>query len=613
MGLEAGRILGPYQVIAPLGAGGMGEVYRARDTRLGRELALKILPPDKMADTQRRMRFMQEARAASALNHPNIVTIYDIGHVDDVDFIAMELVRGVTLQDLVGEKGLPFQQALRYAIPIADALSAAHAAGIIHRDLKPGNVMIGEDGQVKLLDFGLAKLTPLSSDGGDGSDTATAFGAGPQTVQGKILGTISYMSPEQAEGKTIDARSDIFSFGTVLYEMVTGRRAFEGGSLVSTLSAILRDEPANIATITGGVPSEIERLIARCLRKDPDKRWQSMRDLRVALLELKEESESGILVAPRAPQRASRRPRGLIAGAAVAVVAVLSIAAFVLARPRAVPAPPAPAPPPGPALPAARPEPEVLTNDRVIEMVEKGLGTRLIAAQIRASKTAFDLSSAAVIHLAENDVPEELIEVMRNPQAPETAPVKAPASPAPASRTVAAPATPPAAAAPAVRESRPAPPAPPPPPATGGPRRVALGDGEPVRIQLAADANLSAAKKGDTIDFVVAEDVVAGGVVVIGRGTRVHTTVTAEERAGNLLRRDSTFALRLEAVTAANGEHLVLRPRPRPSNDPAAGVIGLPALTRPEQRAAKGKDVVASAGTGIYVYVDGDHVLNLKR
>ncbi len=288
---------------------------------------------------------------------------------------------------------------------------------------------------------------------------------------------------------------------------------------------------------------------------------------------------------------------------------------FVIARPRSVP--PAAAPP-GPALPAARPEPEVLTNDRVIEMVEKGLGTKLIASQIRTSRTAFDLSSAEVMRLVDRGVAEELIEVMRNPQAAGTASAKTPVPPPAATVPDAVAGAPRATATPAVREARataPAPPAAPAPPpaASAGPRRIALGDGEPVRIQLAADANLSAAKKGDTIGFVVAEDVVAGGAVLIAKGARVSATVAAEERAGNLLRRDSRFALHLEGVVAANGERLALRPRPRPSSDPAAGFVGLPALTRPEQRAAKGKDVIASAGTGIFVYVDGDHVLNLKR
>ena len=230
MSLAAGTKLGPYEVLAPLGSGGMGEVYRARDTRLGRDVAIKVLPADRLSDPYRRARFVQEARAASALNHPHIVTIHEIESAEGVDFIVMELVPGDTLAQRLRRGALSPSEALRLAIPLADALAAAHAAGIVHRDLKPGNVMVTPDGVVKVLDFGLAKL--VRSDTADSDErTATAPpDAIPLSRAGAVTGTIGYMSPEQASGGTADARSDIFSFGVLLYEMVTGRRAFSGAS-----------------------------------------------------------------------------------------------------------------------------------------------------------------------------------------------------------------------------------------------------------------------------------------------------------------------------------------------------------------------------------------------
>jgi serine/threonine protein kinase len=229
-----GKVLAQYQISEKLGEGGMGLVWKARDTRLERFVALKTLSAEKLADPERKRRFVQEAKAASALNHPNIVHIYDIADADGVQFIAMEYVAGKTLDQLIGRKGLRLNEALKYAIQIADALAKAHSAGIIHRDLKPSNIMVTENGLVKVLDFGLAKLAETAA--GEFGETATVTAPeGPHTEEGTIVGTIAYMSPEQAEGKKVDARSDIFSFGSVLYEMVTGRRAFHGDSKLSTL------------------------------------------------------------------------------------------------------------------------------------------------------------------------------------------------------------------------------------------------------------------------------------------------------------------------------------------------------------------------------------------
>jgi len=282
-----GKTLGHYQITEKLGEGGMGVVYKARDTHLDRFAALKVLPPEKVSDPDRKRRFIQEAKAASALNHPSIITIYDIDQADGVDYIAMEYVAGKTLDELIPRKGMRLSLALKYAVQIADALARAHGAGIIHRDLKPSNVMVDEHGLVKVLDFGLAKLTETS--GPEAETAATRTGAGT------VLGTAAYMSPEQAEGKHIDTRSDIFSFGSMLYEMLTGQRAFRGDTRASTIASILREDPKPISQVSEGLPRDTEKIVRRCLRKDPEHRFHHMEDLRVALEELKEESDSGAL------------------------------------------------------------------------------------------------------------------------------------------------------------------------------------------------------------------------------------------------------------------------------------------------------------------------------
>ena len=325
-----GKTISHYQILEKLGEGGMGVVYKARDTHLDRFVAIKVLPAEKVADPERKRRFVQEAKAASALNHPNIIHVYDIDQQDGVDYIAMEHVQGKTLSQLIGRKGLKLGEALKYGVLIADALSRAHAAGIIHRDLKPGNIMVDEHGLVKLLDFGLAKLTeaaPL----GENESTRTLR---PTTEEGTIVGTVAYMSPEQAEGKPLDARSDIFSFGAVLYEMLTGRRAFQEESKASTLGAVIHKEPEPLGA---EAPHDLEKVITRCLRKDPDKRFHHMVDVRVALDELKEESDSGRLLpaAQRPPAAAevavsllTRRRVALLGGAALLALALMSLGLY---------------------------------------------------------------------------------------------------------------------------------------------------------------------------------------------------------------------------------------------------------------------------------------------
>ena len=303
MTLGAGQKLGPYEILAPLGAGGMGEVYRARDSRLRRELAIKVLPPELANDPDRRQRFEQEARAASGLNHPNIVTIHDIGSSDSTVFIAMELVDGKNLREVLLSGALPTKRLLDIACQIAEGLAKAHAAGIVHRDLKPENVMVSKDGVVKILDFGLAKLLKDQPDGGTDVPTATRAGT--------VMGTVGYMSPEQASGKTLDFRSDQFSLGSILYEMASGKRAFERSTGAETLTAIIREEAEPLGRLAASVPGPFRWLVERCLQKDPEERYASTRDLARDLKSIREHlSDSASVAAVSGPAAAARPARG---------------------------------------------------------------------------------------------------------------------------------------------------------------------------------------------------------------------------------------------------------------------------------------------------------------
>jgi eukaryotic-like serine/threonine-protein kinase len=276
MALASGTKLGPYEIQAPLGAGGMGEVYRARDTRLGRDVAIKILPSHLSSDPEARQRFEREARTVSGLNHPNICTLYDIGHQDGMDFIVMEYVDGETLEQRLSRGPLPLGEMLKYGAQMADALDKAHRSGVVHRDLKPGNIMLAKSGSAKLLDFGLAKpAVPAAS-----VATLSLVGStAPLTQQGMIVGTFQYMSPEQVQGQELDARSDIFSLGAVLYEMLTGHKAFEGKSQLSVASAILERDPEPIRTFAPLMPLSLDHIIRRCLAKNREERWQTALDL----------------------------------------------------------------------------------------------------------------------------------------------------------------------------------------------------------------------------------------------------------------------------------------------------------------------------------------------
>ncbi|KAB2963049.1 MAG: serine/threonine protein kinase, partial [Thermoanaerobaculia bacterium] len=304
--MQSGTRLGPYEIVALVGAGGMGEVYRARDTRLGRDVAIKVLPAAVAADPERLRRFEREARSTAALSHPNVLAIHDVGLHEGVPYLVEELLEGESLAERLVRGPLPVPEAVRVGVEIARGLAAAHGKEIVHRDLKPGNVFLTADGTVKLLDFGLAKLVARAA---SPATIAEATTAAPSTELGVLLGTASYMAPEQARGQAVDPRADVFAFGVVLYEMLAGRRPFQGATTTETLAAILRDEPAQLP---GGVPAPLAAVVATCLAKEPGRRYQRGSELRAAL----EAVQAGVPPAP-GPRRAVTRPvRGWLWGAA---------------------------------------------------------------------------------------------------------------------------------------------------------------------------------------------------------------------------------------------------------------------------------------------------------
>ncbi len=339
MPLAPSTRLGPYEIVSLIGAGGMGEVYRARDMRLQRDLAVKVLPPEMAGDAERLRRFEQEALALAAIEHPNIVTVYSVEEIDGVHFIAMELVRGRPLSEVIPSGGLPAEKLLGLAVQMAEALAAAHRQGVTHRDLKPANIMVGEDGRLKILDFGLAKLRREQA-GSDDGQPQPLFQSETLTRERQILGTVPYMSPEQIEGRPLDPRSDLFSLGIILYEMATGQRPFSGDSWASLASSILRDSPASLSERRPDLPGDLGRIVSRCLQKDVGLRFQTATDLRNELDELR-----GLVVSKAAltsPTRTSPPTRiaaaapsrpgweWLAAGAGVLVLAALAV--FFLTR-----------------------------------------------------------------------------------------------------------------------------------------------------------------------------------------------------------------------------------------------------------------------------------------
>jgi eukaryotic-like serine/threonine-protein kinase len=321
--LSPGTRLGSYEVLSSLGEGGMGEVYRARDARLQRDVAIKVLPEAFATDEARLSRFEQEALATAALNHPNILVVFDIGREGRIAFVVAELLEGHTLREVIEAGRLPLRKAVDYASQIASGLADAHAKGIVHRDLKPENVFVTAEDRVKILDFGLAKWSPGSSDHGSptGSNDPASMAAqtvlAARTEPGMVVGTIGCMAPEQVRGQTVDHRADIFSFGAVLYEMLAGRRAFRGDTAADTMTAILKEAPADISDSGVSVPSSLARVVDRCLEKAPTSRFQSASDLAFALQALGSDARSGSSISaahadlPRARQK---RPWVLLAG-----------------------------------------------------------------------------------------------------------------------------------------------------------------------------------------------------------------------------------------------------------------------------------------------------------
>lgn len=652
-----GRQIQQYQLYEKLGAGGMGEIYKALDTRLNRTVAIKVLPSAKSGDPERRRRFLQEAQAASGLNHPSIITIHDVISEGDTEFMVMEYVQGKTLNDLIPKGGLRVPLLIKYALQMADALSTAHAAGIVHRDLKPANAMVTDAGLVKVLDFGLAKLTDRSAVPETGDDrTRTIANVAPMTVEGSILGTVSYMSPEQAQGKKVDTRSDIFSFGAVLYEMATGVRAFEGESSLSTLSAILRDEAKPMSEVAPDVPPQLEHIIQHCLRKMPDDRWQSMKDIQAALSTLKRESDSGSLYTTRmtAPLPAPSKGPGSVKTAAIAAPtpaqaasnskAMIGIAALLIvllgggggawwmmkkraaekqAAELAVQTPP-PAPEPAPVVAPPPPPPDTtLTNDSVLEMVKEKVPVDLILSQIRsAEKTSFDLSTPEVIRLTKGGVTPLIIEQLRNPKRvplPPPAPVR-PNSPqnakqnTPAPNVVAStpvvpvPAPAPAPAPVAVAPAPAATPAPAPAPVAAAPQtvNVKLPDAMPFRIALAADIPADA-DMGREVRFTVSEDFKVNGVTVIAKGAQVRGEIseTAKKRVFGI--GGTKLSFKLTRADGVGGHAVSVRALPARKGD---GVT-----QRPVDSGQKtgSKDIAAAQGAQYIGYIDGEQSFTVPK
>ena len=331
MPFSPGAVLGPYELRGLVGSGGMGEVYRAFDPRLNRDVALKIVPDDFAADTRRRERFRREAHAIAALTHPHIVTVHSAEDLDGHLVLVMELVDGRTLADVIPSGGLPLSRLVKIAVQIADGLGAAHDRGIIHRDLKPRNVMVTADGRVKVLDFGLAKLRDPHDGTASHHETASLW---ELTGEGRIVGTAAYMSPEQAEGRPLDHRTVLFSLGILLYEMATGERPFRGESVVSVLSSILRDVPRPLAEINPRLPREFTRIVRRCLAKDPDERYQSAKDLRLDLEDLRQDLSSSDQAPAEGPRHAggSRRRLAVVAAGLVAAGGIGALAAWLWMR-----------------------------------------------------------------------------------------------------------------------------------------------------------------------------------------------------------------------------------------------------------------------------------------
>jgi len=647
-----------YQLVEKIGAGGMGEIYKAQDSRLNRLVAVKILSPGLSTDPERRRRFFQEAQAASALNHPNIITLYDIMSEGDLQCIVMEYIAGKTLRDLIPAGGLPPAQALQYGTQIASALTAAHSAGIIHRDLKPSNIMVTTTGLVKVLDFGLAKWvdTGLSGQSGEQSTVEAAL-----TREGSIIGTVSYMSPEQAEGKHVDARSDIFSFGDVLYEMVTGKRAFEGRSGISTLSSILRDDVRPIHEAAPEVPPLLEQIILRCLPKDPAARWQSMKEIEGALITLQRQLDpaNGQYVAAGHNGPVSvALPTVNPADASTGEPSLLSAQFF---TPPLAPLPPLdnPLAPPAaivdesspnaargtsPAEKATPKAPPVQTQSKKSSRFVALLLVLICAALVASAGIGGwwwwnqrQIQKSQKTETAASVAPAQPEPVKPSAVGPPTAATPA-EPPAPAAST-----TPQEGAAPAkpVRKSKPkasdkdaknlpAIPEPPPPavtaPSVNPPVQVApppkptphppvvqttpveVGDALPFVIVLGQDVP-SDAPEGTALNFTVSEGLKIDDKTVIAKGAAVTGTITGESGKKKFLGIGGGHKLmfRLAQAEAVDGKKLAVRALAGRSEE---GVTVRPVDIG---KGSKTKGYAAMQGTLYVAYIDGDQTVAVKK
>jgi serine/threonine-protein kinase len=628
-----GQTVSHYVFVEKLGAGGMGEIYKARDSRLNRIVAVKVLAPGKTGDPNRRRRFIQEAQAASALNHPNIITIHDILPEGDTQYMVMEYVSGKTLQEMIRAGKLLVPQVLQLATQMANALGVAHAAGIIHRDFKPANVMVTGSGLVKILDFGLAKLTDLSAPMQDTSDgQQNTLTAAPLTREGSIMGTVNYMSPEQAEGLKVDYRSDIFSFGAVLYEMLTGHRAFDGDSGISTLSAVLRDEVKPIHEMAPEVPAELADLVNRCLRKNPAARCQSMTEVEAELTSLKRRSDSGIFhspavsspsvsspsvsspslsnMPPAVTTRKSGVPKAILLGAAcLAVLALAIVAAWwpthtkqtaaTAASPAPVSSAPAssasvsnPAtipnpdqPPVTPAQPSATPsEPPATPAQAPATPAAESLPQHKPPAAPKRSVSPYAPAGAKLT------TPTPTVS-----NVPKT--VVAPPVPTPTATTPAAPVLPPrpVAVAPVIRSAAPAELVP-----------VKLTDGIPFRIALVEDVPIDA-EVGRALKFRVLDGVQSGDTTVIAKGSIVTGSLADLGGKKNFFGQSSKVRFRLIAAESVDDAKINVRATPASRSD---GVENRPFAT---PNGTKDKDLIATSGTEYIAYISGDQTVSVHK
>jgi len=656
-----------YQLVEKIGAGGMGEIYKAQDSRLNRLVAVKILSPGLSSDPERRRRFFQEAQAASALNHPNIITLYDIISEGELQCIVMEYIGGKTLRDLIPAGGLPTPQALQYGAQIASALTAAHSAGIIHRDLKPSNIMVTATGLIKVLDFGLAKWVDsgLSGQGGDAGSTVEAA----LTREGSIIGTVSYMSPEQAEGKHVDARSDIFSFGDVLYEMVTGRRAFEGRSGISTLSSILRDDVRPIYESAPDVPPLLEQIILRCLPKDPAARWQSMKEIEAALITLQRQLDPGgqyVPPVPTGPVSVVALPPVNSADASTGEPSPSAPPSFTAPPP---PSPtlsgptlaattlldaPTPASPPRNAAPtsAAKPKaPPVQTqvkssSTRFVTLLLVVVGAALVASagiggwwwwdQQHRQKPALATTvapaqpeqpvikpsavgpptgepSAATAPPADGQGQAPPSSTTPSPEAAATAPAKPARKPKPQPSDNNAKNLPPVQGPPAPAPAEPAPPAPiaapkptPRPPAVPT-TPVTVSDALPFVIVLGQDVPTDA-PEGLGLSFTVSEGLKIGDKTVIAKGATVTGAVTGGSGKKFLgIGGGHKMMFRLAQVDAVDGKKLAVRAIAGRKED------GVTMRSFDTGKGSKAKTYLAVQGTVYIAYVDGDQTVAVHK